>query len=117
MRQNAPPGQSTCALCLRIDLASETISAGIIEFTSFAEVAATAIGLLSIPNVGMPSRRAAKFVVPLPQKGSKTSSGARFDQRITPNGKMKRKHCEVWANGVERHQVLMKFAHALTFCA
>jgi hypothetical protein len=58
---------------LRIFLASITIASGVV-LASFASLMAVATGLLSIPTVPMPSMRAAKFVVPLPQNGSITHS-------------------------------------------
>src|SRR5262249_20114157 len=70
--QNRPGGTQYSTPDARISPASETMSSGSTGQTSFAAVAATAMGLASIPTVGRPNILAAKFVVPRPQNGSST---------------------------------------------
>jgi hypothetical protein len=72
--QKAPAGSNAGAFAAsRIERALATILPGSAE-ASFALASAAATGLLSIPTDGIPSKRAAKFVVPRPQNGSMTQS-------------------------------------------
>jgi hypothetical protein len=77
--QNAPCG-TMGSLCSAISfLVVSTISSTrVTPRLSFAAVAATATGELSIPTVGNPRTRAATFVVPLPQNGSSTTPSRAF---------------------------------------
>lgn len=71
--QNSPLGLDAYRVSFKILFASATIAPGLV-LASFASLIAAATGLLSIPTVPIPSMRAAKFVVPLPQNGSITHS-------------------------------------------
>lgn len=72
--QNSPDGRFTClGISFKMALATLTISPTRAP-ANFAFVSAMATGLLSMPIEGRPRSRAAKFVVPLPQKGSATQS-------------------------------------------
>jgi len=62
--------------------------AATLGFTSFDAVMAAATGLESTPKDWSPISRAAKFVVPRPQKGSRIVSPTRALSLSTFNGKL-----------------------------